>query len=221
MNIVLLLITSLISFIFLLIFYKKYKQNGLYLYSVITFIIALLTLVKNIEILGIDVPSGIVIITNLYVASNILIQKNGLEMTKKLLWLLTISSVIVISTILLFCAITPSNYNSVINNVYSLMFINKLRIVLVATFVLLLSLWLNSIIYYQLKRDKNNLLISNLLSILVIYFIETTLFSLLAFIFVIPVSRIFITIALIYILKLIVGLIGIVVVYKAKDIKDK
>lgn len=221
MNIILLLITIFISYTFLLIFYKKYKQNGLYLYSIITFIIAILTLVKNIEILGFDVPIGIIIITNLYIASNILVQKNGVETIKKLIKLLTLSSIIIISIILLFCAITTSNYNSIISNVYSLMFISKLRIVLATVFVSLLSLWLNSIIYYQLKRDKNNLLISNLLSILVIYFIETTLFSLLSFILVIPVNRIFITIAIIYTMKLIVGIIGIIVVYKARNIKDK
>lgn len=221
MNIILLLIEIIISFIFLLIFYKKYKQNGLYLYGIITFILALLTSVKNIEIIGMDIPLGIVLITTLYAVSNILVQKNGVKATNKLISYLLITCAITIPIVILYSSIIPSGYTSIINNSYSQMFIDKLRIVLATTFVSFLSLWLNSIMYYQLKRDKNNLLISNLLSLIIIYFIDASLFGILSFIFVIPISRIFITIAIIYTMKLIVGLVGIIVAYIARDIKDK
>lgn len=221
MNIILLLIEIIISFIFLLIFYKKYKQNGLYLYGIVTFILALLTSVKNIEIIGVDIPLGIILATNLYVVSNILVQKNGVNATNKLISYLLITCAITIPIVLLYSSIIPSDYTSIINNAYSQMFIDKLRIVLVTAFISFLSLWLNSIMYYQLKRDKNNLLISNLLSLIIIYFIDASLFGILSFIFVIPISRIFITISIIYTMKLIVGLIGIIVAYIARDIKDK
>lgn len=221
MNIILLLIEIIISFIFLLIFYKKYKQNGLYLYGIITFILALLTSVKNIEIIGMDIPLGIVLTTNLYVVSNILVQKNGVNATNKLISYLLITCAITIPILLLYSSIIPSDYTSIINNAYSQMFIDKLRIVLATACISFLSLWLNSIMYYQLKRDKNNLLISNLLSLIIIYFIDASLFGILSFIFVIPISRIFITISIIYTMKLIVGLIGIIVAYIARDIKDK
>lgn len=221
MNIILLLIEIIISFIFLLIFYKKYKQNGLYLYGIITFILALLTSVKNIEIIGMDIPLGIILATNLYVVSNILVQKNGVNATNKLISYLLITCAITIPIVLLYSSIIPSDYTSIINNAYSQMFIDKLRIVLATAFISFLSLWLNSIMYYQLKRDKNNLLISNLLSLIIIYFIDASLFGILSFIFVIPISRMFITIAIIYTMKLIVGLIGIIVAYIARDIKDK
>ena len=101
------------------------------------------------------------------------------------------------------------------------MFIDKLRVVLATTGISILSIWLNSTIYYQLKRDKNKLIISNLYSLIITCFIDAILFGLLSFMFVIPISRIIITIALIYILKLLIGLLGIIVAFIAREIKDK
>ena len=221
MNFILILIEIIVSYFFLIHLYKKYQQNGLYLYSIITFILAVLTSVKNIEIIGFDIPLGIILVTNLYIASNILVQKNGVELIKKMLSLLTISSTFVISIMILFSAVETSEYNIVINNTYSLMFIDKLRVVLATTGISILSIWLNSTIYYQLKRDKNKLIISNLYSLIITCFIDAILFGLLSFMFVIPISRIIITIALIYILKLLIGLLGIIVAFIAREIKDK
>ena len=219
MNIVLILIEMIIAALFTLIAYKKYRYEGLYLYCIIAYILSIVISVKNIELLNVEIPLGIVFITSIYIVSNLLVQDKGLESAKKLFNLLFITGVSFVTIAILGFSLTSFD-TSFIPDVYSLMFMNKIRIVLATACVPFVVLWLNANSYYFLKREKNNLIISNAFTSLAIFFIDAIIFSLISFIYVLPINEIFVIILLIYIIKIIMGIIGIPLAYIVRIMKD-
>ena len=212
MNYILMIIEMLVAIFFIILFYKKEKQDKMYLYIIIAYILSIVMSVKNIEIKTLEIPLGIILTTSIYLVSNLLVQKKGPESTKKLTKLLLLVGICIIPIIILTSSIISTNPDN-ITNTYSLMFISKLRIALVTAIVPFLILQLNTGLYYQLKREKNNILLNSIITITIIYFIDATIFSLLSFIFVIPITDIFVTIAIIYAIKIVMGIITIPILY--------
>lgn len=207
----------LISFIFIYIFYKKYKQDGLYIISVIIFILSILLSIKNIEIMNFEIPLAIILPTLILTISNILVQKQGLEAIKKLIYILSIVSVSIVTIVLLTSLIIPSDYLYNYNISYYEIIKDNLRTIIITAISPLIIIWINSLMYYQLKREKNNVFISNIFTSLVISFIDATIFSLLVFTYVIPLSEIFMIIAIIYVIKLLINISATLLVYKTKN----
>lgn len=220
MNITLIILEMIITLTFILVLYKKNKYEGLYLYSIVAYILSIIVSVKNIELLTVEIPLGIILTTSIYITSNILVQDKGLESIKKLIKLLSLTGVITVTVLLLTSSMTVSDI-SVIPNTYSLMFINKIRIVITTAIVPLIVLWLNANMYYQLKREKNNLMISNFFTALIIYFIDACILSLLSFVITLPLNEIFIIISVIYVIKISMGILGIPISYIVRNMKDK
>ena len=206
MNYILMALEVLISFIFIYIFYKKYKQDGLYIISVIIFILSILLSIKNIEIMNFEIPLAIILPTLILTISNILVQKQGLEAIKKLIYILSIVSVSIVTIVLLTSLIIPSDYLYNYNISYYEIIKDNLRTIIITAISPLIIIWINSLMYYQLKREKNNVFISNIFTSLVISFIDATIFSLLVFTYVIPLSEIFMIIAIIYVIKLLINI---------------
>ena len=217
MNYILMALEVLISFIFIYIFYKKYKQDGLYIISVIIFILSILLSIKNIEIMNFEIPLAIILPTLILTISNILVQKQGLEAIKKLIYILSIVSVSIVTIVLLTSLIIPSDYLYNYNISYYEIIKDNLRTIIITAISPLIIIWINSLMYYQLKREKNNVFISNIFTSLVISFIDATIFSLLVFTYVIPLSEIFMIIAIIYVIKLLINILATLLVYKTKN----
>ncbi len=217
MNYILMALEVLISFIFIYIFYKKYKQDGLYIISVIIFILSILLSIKNIEIMNFEIPLAIILPTLILTISNILVQKQGLEAIKKLIYILSIVSVSIVTIVLLTSLIIPSDYLYNYNISYYEIIKDNLRTIIITAISPLIIIWINSLMYYQLKREKNNVFISNIFTSLVISFIDATIFSLLVFTYVIPLSEIFMIIAIIYVIKLLINISATLLVYKTKN----
>lgn len=210
MNSILIILELIITVVLIILLYKKQKQEGLYLYIILAYMLSILISIKNIEILTIEIPLGIILTTSIYLANNILVQEKGLESTKKVTKLLLLCSITIISIVTL-----TSSLNSIMlpTNTYSLMFINKIRSAVITAICPIIMINLTAIFYYQLKREKNNILLNNILTIIVMFFIDSTIFSTLSFILLIPINEIFITIAFIYTLKLLYGLITVPILY--------
>ena len=215
MSILLMIFEIIIIYIFVILSYKKNKYEGLYLYCILAYVLSIIISVKSIELYYIEIPLGIILTTSIYVVSNILVQNKGLESIKKLITMLFIVAICTISIILLTSLLTTSNVNSVLNT-YSLMFINKIKIVMITAILPLIILWLNSNNYYQLKREKNNMIISHLLTIIIIYFIDTCIYTILSFTHVLLINELLKAIIIVYTIKLVVGISGIITLYKIK-----
>lgn len=221
MNPLTLLIIELILCLIIQIFlYKRYKTVGLYSYIVVSLFLASLMSLKTITLYNFDINLGIIPFVTIFTSSNILIQKNGPDSTKRLI--LTLSSTFLISYGILYLVqmMDSSNINLFTNASYDNIFVTSLRIyfsIFVSTFY---SLLLNSKLYYYLKKMKNNILISNLFSAIIIQFLASILFGLMAYIFVKEPIDIIKIIMIRYLVSLITGLVGTISIYTTKNVTE-
>lgn len=219
-TIMLLLIEFVFCSIVLIFMYKKYKLEGLYVYNILLIFITTLMTLKQIPIQNYDINLGIIPFMMIFTSFNIIIQKRGIEETKK--FLLTILSTGIISYLILLLVsyINSSNINLFTNASYDNIFIDSMRIYFAVIATLLYSLLLNNKLYYYLKLMKNNILISNLFSTIIIQFISSIIFGLLAYTFTLEVIDIIKLIMIRYLLSLIIGLLSTILIYITKYIKE-
>ena len=221
MNSITLLIIELILCITTQIFlYKHYKTIGLYTYVIVGLILSSLMSLKTITLYDFDLNLGIIPFVTIFTSSNILIQKNGSDSTKQLI--LTLSTTFLISFVIIYLInlMNPSNINLFTNASFDNIFNNSLRIYFANFVTILYSLLLNSKLYYYLKKMKNNILISNLFSTIIIQFIASIIFGLIAYTFIKEPIDIIKIIMIRYLVSLITGLIGTISIYVTKKVTE-
>ena len=221
MNSLQLLIIELILCQFFQIFlYKYYKTAGLYTFLIICVILTSLMSLKTITLFNYDINLGIIPFISIFTSANILIQKNGHESSKSLI--LTMSTVFLISYTLIYLVqiMDPSNINLFANASYDNIFIDSLRMYFSIFVTLLYSLLLNSKLYYYLKKMKNNILISNIFSTIIIQFLASILFGLITYTFVKDPIDILKIIMIRYLISLSVGILGTLPIYITKKVTE-
>lgn len=202
------------------ILYKNYKTLGLYTYVIAASLISSLMSLKTINLFNYDINLGIIPFVTIITSSNILIQKKGPDSTKQLI--LTLSASFLVSYLILYIIhfMTPSNINLFTNASYDNIFVESPRIYFTSFVTTLYSLLLNSKLYYYLKKMKNNILISNLFSSVIIQFIASILFGVIAFIFTKDIIDIIKIIMIRYLLSILISLIGTIPIYLTKNITE-
>lgn len=220
-SIILLGIEIFLCLLTLIILYKYYKITGLYAYTICAIILSSMMSLKTITIYNFDINLGIIPFITIFTAFNIIIQKKGPEETKNLLLTLIATSIISYSIFYLVSFMSPSNINLFTNASYDNIFNNSIRIYFATLVTTLYSLLLNTKLYYYLKKIKNNILISNLFSSIIIQFLASILFGLIAYIFISDPIEIVKIIMIRYLISLIVAILGTIPIYIAKYVKEK
>lgn len=207
--------------IFILFLYKKYTSLGLYIYTIVSMILTCLMSLKTITIYDYDLNLGIIPFVTIFIVSNILIQKKGPEEMKTHL-LVILSTTILSFIILLLVSLMASSKIALFTNAsYDNIFDNSIRLLFASIVTMLYSLILNNKLYFYLKRMKNNIFISNVFSTIIIQFIASILFGIIAYTFVKDTIDIIKLIMVRYLLSLVVGLIGTIPIYITKYIKEQ
>ena len=207
--------------IFILFLYKKYTSLGLYIYTIASMILTCLMSLKTITIYDYDLNLGIIPFVTIFIVSNILIQKKGPEEMKTHL-LVILSTTILSFIILLLVSLMASSKIALFTNAsYDNIFDNSIRLLFTSIVTMLYSLILNNKLYFYLKRMKNNIFISNVFSTIIIQFIASILFGIIAYTFVKDTIDIIKLIMVRYLLSLVVGLIGTIPIYITKYIKEQ
>jgi len=219
-TITLLIIEGLICFITLILMYKKFKIEGLYVYSItLSFLTAFMSL-KQIPIDNYDINLGLIPFVMIFTTFNIVIQKKGVEETKKLLLTIIATTLIGYIILLLISYATSSNINLFTSASYDNIFTGSIRMYFANIVTLLYSLLLNNKLYYYLKVMKNNIIISNIFSSIIIHFVASIIFGLISFIFIADILDIIKVIMIRYLLSLIIALFSTIPIYITKFIKD-
>lgn len=219
MNIILLFIEILFSSGALIYFYKKEKYDGIYLWILIFSVLLGIISQKSVELYGLEVNLGIVINALMFIASNIIVQKKGPEEISKVLAIIIIGNVMVFSFSIISTLFNASKINDITNNSFDKIFYLNSRIYFASVISLLVSLWLNSILYHQIRQIKNKIVVSNVLSTIIIHFIECILFCILSYLFKLPFINIIELIIIRYIFKTAIGLIGTNIIYIVNSIE--
>ncbi|MBQ8682080.1 MAG: queuosine precursor transporter [Bacilli bacterium] len=200
--------------------YKHYKTAGLYSYIIICLILTSLMSLKTITLYNFDVNLGIIPFITVFTSSNIIIQKNGPDAIKQLILTISVTSIISYAILYLVQLQEPSNINLFTSASYDNIFVDSLRMYFANFVTTLYSLLLNAKLYYYLKKMKNNILISNLFSTIIIHFLASILFGLIAYVFIKDPIDIIKIIMIRYLVSLIVGLIGTIPIYITKKVTE-
>ncbi len=176
---------------------------------------------KIIPIYSFDINLGIVPLSTIFIASNIIIQKYGTDEIKKLTLTLVATSIISFAILYITSLLNSSNINLFTNKSYDNIFIDSERIYFANIVTILYTLLLNSKLYYYLKTVKNKIWISNLFSAIIIQFIVSLLFNVLAYVLIKEWLNIIQLIIIRYFISLLVLIFGTIVLYITRSIKEK
>lgn len=218
-NILLIIAEAIVSYLSLLLLSKKYKKDGIYIFAIIATFLSCILNLKQISIMNVSVPIGFGITIAIIIGLNILIQQNGQEETKNYLIIVLITSIISYLFLNISGLITDSEYNLLSNKSFDNIFSNNTRIYISLTISLLLSLYLDSNLYYLIKKLQNKIILSNIFSIIIVEFFENILFVLLAYLFEYEALDLILCIIFRYMIKTIIGLFGTIPLYIANKSK--
>ena len=214
-NIVLILAEIIISYITLTVLYKKYRTDGVYVYAIIATFIACIMSLKKISIMSISVPIGFGVTTSIIIAGNLITQKRGTEEMKTFLSLILVTALVSCCFLNLSGLMESSEYNIYANKSYDSIFTYNLRIYIALIVSVMASSFISSKLYYMLKVLKNNILLSNIFSIIIIELIENISFVLIAYLFDYKMIDMILCLIFRYMIKTIIGLFGTIPLYIA------
>ncbi len=218
-NILLIIAEVIVSYLSLLLLSKKYKKEGIYIFAIIATFLSCLLNLKQISIMNVSVPIGFGITTAIIIGLNILIQQNGKEETNNYLLIILISAIASYLFLSISSMINESEYNLLANKSFDNIFTSNTRIYIALTISLLLSLYLDSKLYYIIKKLQNKIILSNVFSIIIIEFFENIIFVLFAYLFDYKALDLILCIIFRYMIKTIIGLIGTIPLYIANKNK--
>ena len=219
-NIILIFIEMIICYVLLLLLCKKFKTDGIYVYGIIATFISCIMSLKQIELMGVNVPIGFAVTTSLIIAGNMITQKRGPEELKTYLSLVLVTALISCSFLNLSSIIDSSEYNKLSNISYDNIFKYNLRIYLGLTISIIISIYLSSKLYYLLKRLQNKIILSNIFSIIIVELLENILFVFIAYLFEYEPIDLILCLVIRYMIKTVIGLIGTITIYIANKYKQ-
>lgn len=207
-NIILIFLEMIVCYISMLILYKKYKTDGLYAYGIIATFISCIMSLKQIDIMGISIPIGFASTISIIIAGNLITQKRGPEELKTYLSLILVTALTSCCFLNLSGLAESSQYNEIANKSYDSIFKYNLRVYIALIVSTISSTYLSSKIYFLLKRLQNNIILSNIFSIIIIELLDNILFVLIAYLFEYEVVNLILCIILRYMIKTIIGILG-------------
>lgn len=197
----------------MILLYKKYRTDGLYVYGIVASLASCIMTLKQIDLMSIPIPIGFGVTTSIIIAGNIITQKRGPDELKTYL-------ILILTTTLLGCCLLTitglmesSKYNEYANKAYDSIFKFNLRVYLALIISLITSSFLCSKLYYLLKRLQNKIVISNIFSVIIIELLENALFILIAYLFTQDIIDTILALVFRYMLKTIIGIFGTIPIY--------
>lgn len=212
-NIILVALEVIICYTAILILNKKYKTDGLYVYAIIATFLSCIMGLKQIDLLSATVPIGFGVTTSLVIAGNIITQKRGPGEIKTYITLILVTALVSCCFLNMSGLMKSSDYNLYANKSYDSIFEYNLRVYIANIISLISSVWLTSKLYYELKRIKNKIIISNIFSIVIIELLENIIFVLIAYLFVHEPINIILCVIFRYMIKTLIGIIGTIPIY--------
>ena len=213
MNYILIIIEVLLSYLTLLLFHKKFKLDGIYYYIVMATILSNIMLLNTIDILTYPISVGFGITSSIVIATIILTHKRGPSELSKLIITIIISSIISYSYLTLSSYMGISDTNKYTNISYSIIFKNNIRIYLANTISLILSIYISTKLYHTMKQIKNKIWISNIFTTVIVEFIESIIFCVIAYAFSLKVIDLIMVIVIRYAIRALIECLGTTVIY--------
>ena len=212
MHYIYLLIEIITLFVLMVLFYKFGKKEGLFLYISLMATLLNLFMFKSVDILSFQIDLGIPFIIGIFICSNVIVQRYGIDEVKDIIKSFVIPYVITMFILSLVSLTGGSEYNIITNDSYDNLFsysIDSIRLNIGYLLSISFALWCNAYIYYYIRVNKNKYIFSNIGSLLVVQFIESIIFILITYVGHINITVLFGMLMIRYLFKVIIGTIGL------------
>lgn len=222
-NEILWLILILANFSLTLVAFRLWGKLGLFLFAVLSIILANVQALKQVQLFGLNGSMGDISYIGVYLISDILSENYGKKMARKIIWLGMFS--VFATTVIMYLSLQliPSSYDQAQNSLLNIFgFFPRLVVASLCAFAISQSY---DIFAYQFWRKRfpsfAQIWIRNGMSTLVSQLIDNAIFTIIAFSGVFPMSymlQIFITSC---VLRTIISVLDTPFVYWSVAIKNK
>ena len=212
MNYIYILIEVVLVFLLMIISYKFGKKDGLFTYLGFMASMVGIVIFKSIDILSFEIDLAIPLLMGIFIVSNIIVQKYGIDEIKRIIKIFIFPYLITTVILCLTSLMTGSEFNLLSNNIYDSLFgynLDNLRLLVSAFLSIGFMLWYNAYVYYYIRKSKNKYIFSNTGSILIVQFIESIIFVLIAYVGIFDFNMLFGMIVVRYLVKVVIGVISL------------
>lgn len=208
----------IVSFCLALSFYKLLGRIGLLTWISMIVVVANIEVVKCVDIFTMPVTLGNALYCSISLATDILNEKYGIKEAKKSVWLgfLSLITFVVLSQIALL--FTPNELDFASESLKTV-FATTPRICMASLSCFLFSNLLDTYVFAWLKKKCRFLWVRINVSTLISQFIDSMLFSVIAFSFVLSLKETLVLGVTTYIVKVIITVCNTPFVYLSKNIK--
>ena len=140
---------------------------------------------------------------------------------KKITTIMLIISFIFISLLILSSGLPISDYNNISNLMYNNVIFSNIKFIIANIISIITAIYINNFLYYELRKVKNKIWISNIFSSLIFAFVESIIFVLITKFINGSLYVVMMTIVIRYILRLIILIIGTDVIYIANNFRER
>lgn len=220
-NEVLFFVSIIIYFSLMLTAYKFFGVTGLYLWTGIGMIISNIEVLKMVDMFGYTVTLGNVIYGSTFLATDIISEKHGKDEAKKTVYVGFFAVVTLVLVSQLIVAFKPSDIDFVQESFVTIFsFTPRLAIAGIGTYCIsqMFDIWA----FHKIKAKTGNskLWLRNNGSTLISQFLDTIIFTLIAFYGVFEYNVVIELIFTSYVIKLLVSVLDTPFIYIAKNMKE-
>ena len=209
MNYIYLIIETFLVFILSFISYKIGKKEGLFIYIGVMSSVLSIIICSSIDILLFEVTMGLPQVMGIFMISNVIIHRYGLDELVKIIKVFGISSV---TTYVLLALFSLTGNIEVFGSSYSELFgynLFNLRLFIGEVLSIILMLYVNAEVYYYVRKSKNDFIVCNIGSILSVQFILSMIYIIISYTGVNSLIEIFGMIVISYLCKVVIGFISL------------
>lgn len=217
------LVFVLVNFVFLLLFYRLFGKTGLFVWIGLSTVLANLQVVKTIEIFGMTATLGNAIYGSAFLVTDILSEKYGKDEAKKAVWL-GFFTLLMMTVIMQMVLVFKPHDIDIAQGPMETLFALMPRIAMGSLAAYLVSQFADVYIFSYLKKKfakDNQFWIRNNVSTMVSQFLDTLVFTSIAFLGVFPFSEWWQIVVTTYLLKFIVAILDTPFGYIAKKFPVK
>lgn len=217
MNELLFFLSIIVSYCLSLGFYKIFGKSGLFIWIAIVAIIANIEVIKCIDIFGMSVTLGNALYCSISLATDILNEKYGAKEARKSVWIGFLSLVTLVLLSQLSLLFAPNSFD-VASTSLEVIFSTTPRICIASLSCFLLSNIMDTYIFGWIKRKSKYLWLRVNVSTIISQFVDSMLFSIVAFVGFFEIKEVLILGVTTYIVKVIITMCDTPFIYWARKI---
>ena len=218
MNEILWIITLLLSFISVILCYKYFGKNGLFLWVIVSTIISNIQTVKIVDLFGIETALGTILYGSTFLATDILNYKYGVKESRKTIPY-GFAAMIIMTIFMIICLIYKPSINDFSQNSLTTIFSFNIRVTIASLIAFGVSQFIDTYLFDKLQKKYHKLWLSNNFSTMVCQIFDTIIFTLITYLGTMDLITILEIMGSMYVFKVVIALCDTPFMYIASKIK--